>query len=79
MFDYKGSILKIFSDLGTNIHSDLSLESPLMSYKDWDSFKHIDFLMKIEHEFDIELEPEEYITTLQDAIQLVETKCSSKN
>ncbi len=79
MLDYKDSVLKIFSSLESNICDDLNLDSPLMSYNDWDSFKHIDFLMKIENEFGIEFKPEEYITTLQDAIQLVKEKCSSKN
>ena len=54
-------------------------DSPLMSHSEWDSFKHIDFLMKIEGELNIEFEPEDQTTTLKEIIQLANIKCSLKN
>jgi len=45
-------------------------ESRIKDFKDWDSLKHLTFLIAVENEFDVEIAPEEVnkINTLAELI-----------
>lgn len=67
-------ITEVFEIKESEIHPGLSKDD----VSNWDSLKHMDLVVSLESEFNIELEIEDIIklVTIKDIIEVVEKKCN---
>ena len=72
----KEKVFKIFSDIMDIPIDELKLESNSDSISNWDSLSHVKIIMQIEHQFKINLLPEETteILSIKDAINIISAK-----
>ena len=72
----KKTVFEIFSDVMDIPISELKLESSPDNIISWDSLSHVKIIMQIEHQFKINLLPEEAteIFSIKDAISIISSK-----
>lgn len=72
----KKKVFKIFSDIMDIPIDELKLESNSDNISNWDSLSHVKIIMQIEHQFKINLLPEETteILSIKDAINIISAK-----
>ena len=72
----KEKVFLIFSDIMDIPIDNLKLESNPDSISNWDSMSHVKLIMQIEHQFDVNLLPEEAteMLSIKDAINIISNK-----
>tara|TARA_X000000950_G_C13624486_1_gene540749 strand:+ start:303 stop:542 length:240 start_codon:yes stop_codon:yes gene_type:complete len=72
----KEKVFLIFSDIMDIPIDNLKLESNPDSISSWDSMSHVKLIMQIEHQFDVNLLPEEAteMLSIKDAINIISNK-----
>ena len=66
-------IIKILKSDSFNVSVPINNDSEIKKFPNWDSFKHLTFLIEIENKFGIEITPEDFptIVTIGDIIQRI--------
>ncbi|MHA1723534.1 MAG: acyl carrier protein [Promethearchaeota archaeon] len=57
-----------------NVNIELKEDQLIKEFPNWDSFKHLAFMIEVENQFGIEITPEDFnsIETIKDLIQKIE-------